>query len=121
MKSINQEIQELSVKSLESTFSKLSNAYKSMTEKGSNTTLVRKRRDAIKVGLDSLRNIWNGEDFSYEEEVILTSKDILQSTIPPIEKQIAKAKDGSPQKTVNERRLIALQLAIESLENRLKK
>lgn len=36
-----------------------------------------------------------------------------------IEKQIAKAGGGSPQKTVNERRLIALKLAVESLENRL--
>ncbi|MGG3889644.1 hypothetical protein [Metabacillus fastidiosus] len=120
MKAVSQEIQELSVKSLESTFNKLSNAYKSMTEKGSNTTLVKKRRDAVKVGLESLKGAWNGEDFFYDEEIILKSIDMLQSTIPSIEKQIAKAKNGSPQKTVNERRLTALKLAIESLKNRLK-
>lgn len=117
MKTVSQEIQDLSVKSLESTFNKLTNAYKSMTEKGSNTTLVKKRRDAVKIGLESLKNAWNGGDFSCDEEIILTSKDILQGLLPSIEKQIATAKEGSSQKTINERRLTALKLAIESLEN----
>ncbi|MED1810807.1 hypothetical protein P4V15_19390 [Bacillus subtilis] len=49
----------------------------------------------------------------------MTSKEVLQDIIPSIEKQIAKAKEGSSQKTLNERRLTALNLAIESLENRL--
>lgn len=120
MKTVSQEVQELTIKSLESTFHKLSNAYKSMTEKGSNTTLVEKRRDAIKVGLESVKGVWNGVDSFYTKEEILQSKHILQSIIPSIEKQIAKAKDGSPQKTLNERRVIALKLAIESMEYRLK-
>lgn len=120
MKTVSQEVQELSIASLESTFAKLSNAHKGMTEKGSNTTLVEKRRDAIKVGLESLKDVWWDVDFFCAEEVISQSKDILQSIIPSIEKQVAKAKDGSPQKTLNARRLTALELAIESLENRLK-
>nr|WP_281235827.1 hypothetical protein [Bacillus paralicheniformis]MDI0241758.1 hypothetical protein [Bacillus paralicheniformis] len=49
----------------------------------------------------------------------MTSKEVLQVSFQSIEKQIAKAKEGSPQKTLNERRLTALKLAIESLENRL--
>jgi len=120
MMTISQEIQDLSIKSLESTFNKLSNAYKSMSEKGSNTTLVKKRRDAVKTGLESLKVAWNGGDFLYNKEIILNAKDILQGLIPSIDKQIAKAKDGSSQKTLNERRLTALKLAIKSLENRLK-
>ncbi len=119
MEAISQEIQDLSIKSLESTFNKLSNAYKSMTDKGSNTTLVTKRRNAVEVGLESLKDVWNEEGFFYDEEIISTSKDILQGVIPSIEKQIAKAKVGSSQKTLNERRLTALKLAIKSLENRL--
>lgn len=120
MKTVSQKTQDLSIKSLESTFNKLSNAYKSMTEKGSNTTLVIKRRNAVKIGLESLKNAWNMGGFSCDEEVILTSKDILQGLIPSIEKQIAKAKEGSSQKTLNKHRLTALKLAIKSLENRLK-
>lgn len=119
MKTVSHEIQLLSLKSLESTFNKLSNAYRTMTEKDSNTTLVKKRRSAVKIGLESLKNTWNGEDFFYSEEIIIKSKEILESLIPSIEKQIAKAKDGSPQKTLNERRLTALKLAIESLNLRL--
>ncbi|WP_303969207.1 hypothetical protein [Sporosarcina ureae] len=119
MKIVSQQVQELSIASLESTYMKLSNAYESMTEKGSNTTLVLKRRDAIKVGLDSLRDVWWDEKIFCEEEAILQSKDILQSMIPSIEKQLAKVGDGSPQKTLNMRRLTALELAIESLEDRL--
>ncbi|MCG7343967.1 hypothetical protein MHZ92_07475 [Sporosarcina sp. ACRSL] len=119
MKTISQEIKEMSIESLESTLNKLSNSYNSMTEKGSNTTLVQKRRDAVKIGLDSLKATWNEEDFNYEEESIVVSKKVLQSVLPSIEKQIAKAKEGSPQKTINERRLTALKLSIESLENRL--
>ncbi|SES01366.1 hypothetical protein SAMN04487944_11519 [Gracilibacillus ureilyticus] len=120
MKAISQEIKDLSIKSLESTFNKLTNAHKSTIEKGSNTTLVKKRLNAVKMGLESLKGTWNGEDFCYKEESVLTSIEVLQGIIPSIEKQILKAKEGSPQKTLNERRLTALKLAIESLENRLR-
>ncbi|MBM7647506.1 hypothetical protein JOC78_000427 [Bacillus ectoiniformans] len=118
MNTVSQEIKDLSIKSLESTYNKLTNAYKSTIEKGSNTTLVKKRLNAVKIGLESLKGIWNGEDFVYSDEIILTSKEVLQGIIPSIEKQIAKAKEGSSQKTLNERRLTALKLAIESLDNR---
>ena len=119
MESVSQKIQDLSIKSLESTFSKLHNSYKSMTAKGSNTSLVKKRLNAVKIGLESLKNVWNEGEFSYDDESILTSKGILQSLLPSIEKQIAKAKEGSSQKTLNERRIVALKLAIQSLDNRL--
>lgn len=119
MENIDQEVKEMSVKSLESTYRKLSNAYTSMTEKGSNTTLVEKRRNAIKVGLDSLENIWNDKEFLHNEEGIVKSKDILKGLMPSIEKQISKAEEGSPQKTVNERRLIALEFAVHSLDDRM--
>lgn len=120
METVNEETQDRSIKSLESTLNKLSNAQKSMAAKSSSTTLVEKRRNAIKVGLASVKGIWNRGDFSYEEDSILTSKEILQNLLPSIEKQIAKAKEGSAQKTLNERRLTALELAIQSLRDRLK-
>lgn len=119
MENSSQEIQEMSIKSLESTYNKLSTANQSMTEKGSNTTLVQKRRNAVKMGLESLREAWQTGDFSYGDEAVSASKEILQGLLPAIEKQIEKAKEGSSQKTLNERRLTALKLAIESLENRL--
>ncbi|MGD7049486.1 hypothetical protein [Rossellomorea marisflavi] len=111
--------QEASLNSLESTYRKLSNAYVSMEGEGVNTTLVKKRRDAIKVAIDTLRSDWYGTDFLYERDVIATSQLTLGDILPSIHKQLAKAKDGSPQLTLNVRRLTALNLAIESLKNRL--
>ncbi|WJV19627.1 hypothetical protein QU593_03850 [Rossellomorea marisflavi] len=111
--------QEASLNSLESTYRKLSNAYVSMEGKGANTTLVKKRRDAVKAGIESLRSDWYGNDFSHERDVIATSQVTLEDILPSIHKQLAKAKDGSPQLTLNVRRLTALNLAIESLKNRL--
>ncbi|BBW96180.1 hypothetical protein ACPVTF_09575 [Geobacillus icigianus] len=46
------------------------------------------------------------------------SMERIEEKFPSIEKQITKAKEGSSQKTLNECRLTALKLAIESLENR---
>ena len=111
--------QEASLDSLESTYPKLSSAYESMEGKGANTTLVKKRRDAIKTAIDSLRSDWYGTGFSYERDVIATSQQTLEDILPSIHKQLVKCKVGSPQLTLNERRLTALNLAIESLKNRL--
>ncbi|MDM5340555.1 hypothetical protein QUF84_25520 [Fictibacillus enclensis] len=119
MKTVSKENQTLSIKSLQSTLRKLENAYKSMTENGSNTTIVKKRRDAVKVGLDCLENAWHGTEFSYDEEAILAAKQILQNLLPSIQKQYEKAKEGSAQKTINGRRITAIELAIEALEDRL--
>lgn len=119
MKTISKDTQNMCMKSLQSTFHKLASAYDSMMKKGANTTLVKKRKDAVKIGLDSLKNVWADSEFFYSEENILTSIDVLQTFIPSIEKQIEKAKDGSSQKTLNVRRLKALKLAIQSLEERL--
>lgn len=111
--------QEASLNSLESTYRKLSNAYESMEVKGANTTLVKKRRDAIKTAIDSLRSDWYGTGFSYERDVIATSQLTLEDILPSIHKQLGNSEVGSSQHTLNDRRLTALNLAIESLKNRL--
>ena len=95
---LSQETQASAIKSLESTLHKLSSAYASMTEKTTNTRLVKKRQTAVKVGLESLKNNWYGDDFCYDEPVIATAKNVLQAIIPSIEKQLVKAKAQSPQK-----------------------
>lgn len=121
MSSIDQVTRDLTIQSLESTIHKLSAAYKTMKDKGTHTGLVEKRRDAVKIGLESLKDDWKGNGFSYDEEAIAAAQTVLKSLIPSIEKQLAKAKKGSPQRTVNDRRLVALELAIASLGERLRK
>ncbi|WP_322907066.1 hypothetical protein [Paenibacillus campi] len=119
MKPVSEEIQYMSIVSLESTYTKLLHAHQSTVAKGSSTTRIAKRLRAVKIGLDSVKEMWRGERFEYDEAGILASKQMLKSILPSIEQQIAKAKQGSPQKTLNEHRLTALQLAIESLKSRL--
>ncbi|MDM5201157.1 hypothetical protein QUF79_24335 [Fictibacillus enclensis] len=119
MKPVSKENQTLSTKSLQSTLNKLENSYKSMTESNSNTALVEKRRDAVKIGLDCLQNAWQGTEFSYDQEAILAAKQILQGLLPSIQKQFEKAKEGSAQKTLIERRITAIELATEALEDHI--
>lgn len=119
MKSVSEEVQQLSIASLESTCRKLSNAYQSALDKGASTTLIAKRLEAMQIGLDSLRNAWKGEPFTVDGERVMLSMNVLRGILPSIEAQIAQTKDGSPQQTLNQRRLVALQLTIASLEQRV--
>ncbi len=119
MKSVSEEIQQQSIASLESTCRKLANAYQTALDKGASTTLIAKRLDAMRIGLDSLRNVWKGEPFTADGEKVMLSMNVLRGILPSIEAQITRAKDGSPQRTLNQRRLVALQLAIASLEQRM--
>lgn len=116
MKAVNPEHRTLLIKSMQSTLRKLENAYKNMVEKGSNTTLVEKRRNAVIIALDGLEHEWNGTEFSYEKESILEARKVLVDILPSVEKQYEKAKEGSPQKTVIERRIASMEAAIEALE-----
>ncbi len=119
MRPVSEEVQQLSITSLESTCHKLSNAYESAVHKGASTTLIEKRLKAMQMGLDSLRNVWEGKHFDADQERVMMSTNVLRGILPSIEGQLAKATKGSPQHTLNERRLLALQLAMESLEQRL--
>lgn len=97
MPTVNEEIQEMTIKSLESIFNKLSAAYQTMSKKGANTTLVKKRRDAVEIGLESLKENWCDGDFTYEEDSFAAAQSILQSLIPSIEAQLVKVKESNAQ------------------------
>ena len=97
------------IRSLTSTYNKLAKAYDTMAAKGASTTLVQKRRDAVKVAIACLM----GNEVSEAEAQV--SCEVLQSVVPAINTQLAKAKRGSAQHTLNARRLAALQLAIAKL------
>lgn len=116
MKAVSPERQTLLIKSMQSTLSKLEKTYKNMIEKGSNATLVKKRLDAVKIALDSLENAWYGTEFSYEKENILEARNVIIDILPSVEKQYDNAKEGSPQKTLLERRIASIEAAIEALD-----
>lgn len=75
-----------SIKSLQSTIRKLENALSQMTQKGANTTLVKKRLNAVCVGLAVLENIWNQESHQYSQEELAEARNVLAGLLPSIER-----------------------------------
>ncbi|MGH0424984.1 hypothetical protein [Bacillus pretiosus] len=98
-----------SVKSLQSTIRKLENALLQMTQKGANTTLVKKRLKAVCVGLAVLENVWNQEELA-------EARNVLVGLLPSIERAYDKSKVGSPQRTLLTRRIKALELSIQAID-----
>jgi len=105
-----------SIKSLQSTIRKLENALSQMTQKGANTTLVKKRLKAVCVGLAVLEKVWNQESHLYSHEELAEVRNILAGLLPSIERAYDKSKAGSPQRTLLTRRIKALELSIQAID-----
>ena len=89
-----------------------------MTEKGANTTLVSKRLQALRIGLAVLEQVWDEKPHLYTHEDLKQARILLGGLLPSIEGIYAKSKAGSPQKTLLERRIKSLKLAIQSMDDR---
>lgn len=111
----NQEISE-SITSLQSTIRKLETALSQMTRNGVNTSLVKKRLKAVQIGLAVLENAWNQSPHQYTPEDAAEARNIITGLFPSIENSYAKSKTGSPQRTLLERRLKALELAVQAID-----
>ena len=117
MKNIPKAMQLESIESFQSTIRKCENALAQMTEKGSNTTLLERRLKALRTGLDLLENAWHQKPVSYSWEELVEAREVLTGLLPSIEKAYGKSKDGSPQKTLLERRIKSLELAIHAIDD----
>jgi hypothetical protein len=106
-----------SIKSFQSTIRKLENALSQMTQKGANTTLVKKRLKAVYIGLAILENLWNQRPLHYTQEDLKGARSVLTGLFPSIENMYAKSKAGSPQRTLLERRMKSLELAIQAIDD----
>ncbi|MGA9517733.1 MAG: hypothetical protein WBV27_02990 [Trichococcus sp.] len=104
-----------SLKSFQSTIQKSENALSSMTDKGVNTTLVAKRLQALRIGLAVLEQDWNEKPHPYTHEDLAEAHILLAGLLPSIEGIYAKSKPGSPQKTLLERRIKSLELALQAM------
>ncbi|WKA49342.1 hypothetical protein QWY22_10525 [Planococcus liqunii] len=110
-------IKEESIRSFRSTISKCENAWIQMNEKGSNTTLLEKRLNALKVGLAVLENAWHEQTHQYTSEELAEARIILKILVPSIEHSYARLKPGSPQRTLLERRKKSLDQAIQEIDD----
>jgi hypothetical protein len=106
-----------SIKSFQSSISKSENALTQMTQKGTNTTLLKKRLKALHIGLAMLENVWNQRPYNYTQEELSEAHNVLTGLLPSIENIYAKSKAGSPQRTLLERRIKALELAVQVIDD----
>ncbi|WP_438445034.1 hypothetical protein [Gorillibacterium sp. sgz5001074] len=105
-----------SLASMQSTIRKLENALSQMTRSGANTTLVKKRLQAVSIGLAVLEHVWNQRPHSYTSEDAAEARRVLTGLLPSVENSYAKSKTGSPQRTLLERRIKALELAVQAID-----
>lgn len=105
------------IKSFQSTISKSEKALAQMTQKGANTTLLKKRLMALRIGLAMLENVWNQRPHHYTPEDIEEARNVLAGLFPSIDDIYAKSKAGSPQRTLLERRIKALELAVQAIDD----
>lgn len=105
-----------SIKSLQSTINKLENALSQMANKGANTTLVKKRLKAVYIGLAVLEHVWNQSPLHYTQEDLAEARNVISGLFPSIKNSYAKSKTGSPQRTLLKRRIKALELSIQAID-----
>lgn len=117
MEKLTETIKAESLKSFQSTIRKSENALSSMTDKGANTTLVAKRLKALRIGLAVLEQVWDEKPHPYTQEDIAEAHILLAGLLSSIGGIHAKSKPGSPQKTLLERRIKSLELAIQAMDD----
>ncbi|GAB1157093.1 hypothetical protein YWY31_31180 [Paenibacillus illinoisensis] len=120
MENVSERIQLQSIQSIQSTIRKSENALAQMTQKGANTTLIEKRLKALRIGLSMLEHVWNNNPHSYTSEDLTEARSVLTGLMPSIDNSLAKAKEGSPQRTLLIRRIQALKLAVQAMDDLMK-
>ena len=115
MEKLTESIKTESLKSFRSTIRKSETALSSMNEKGANTTLVSKRLKALRIGLAVLEQVWDEKPHPYTHEDLAEARILLAGLLPSIEGIYVKSNPGSSQKTLLERRIKSLELALQAM------
>jgi len=119
MENVSEPLQLQSIQSLQSTIRKSENALAQMTQKGANTTLIEKRLKALHIGLSMLENVWHHKPHPYTRGDLTEARNVLTSLMPSIENAFTKTNEGSPQRTLLKRRIQALELAVQAIDDQL--
>lgn len=105
-----------SVKSFQSTIRKMEKSLDVMEKKEANTTLIRRRLDALRVGLEVLEHVWYGKDLTFHFEELINAREVLMGLLPSIENAYLKSKEGSPQRTLLKRRITSIEQSITNIQ-----
>ena len=110
---------EQSRESIRSTIRKLETAEQTMTAKSAGTTLLRRRLDALLTALAALDGFPEDLAADYSSDRLKAAEAVLTGLIPSLERQLGKARPGSPQATLIRRRITALTRALEIIAERI--
>jgi hypothetical protein len=121
MENISNEVKIESLKAFQSAIRKSENALANMTQKGANTTLIKKRLKALQIGLAVLETAWNQKPLEYHREELTEASHVLTGLFPSLKNIYDKAKAGSPQKTLIERGMKAFELVVEAMNDQKNK
>ncbi|MFE6076289.1 hypothetical protein ACFVQB_17565 [Paenibacillus sp. NPDC057886] len=117
MENVSEEEKWESIQAFRSTIRKSENALTNLTQKGTNTTLIKKRLNAVYIGLAMLETAWNRMPNHYTDEELTEARKILNGLFPSLENSYSKSKLGSPQNTLLRRRIKAFQLAVQAMDD----
>ncbi|MFB8376014.1 hypothetical protein ACWIE6_21930 [Paenibacillus taichungensis] len=121
MENVSEEDKLQSIQAFHSTIRKSENALTNLTQKGNNTTLLKKRLNALYIGLAMLETVWNQKTRQYTKEELAEARNVLIGLFPSLENSYTKSKAGSPQKTLLRRRIKAFELAVQAMNDVVKK
>jgi translation initiation factor 2B subunit (eIF-2B alpha/beta/delta family) len=117
VETVSDAVKQESIKSFQSTIRKSEKALVQMQQKGASITLVEKRLKALRTGLAVLESVWDHRPHPYTREDLVEAREVLTGLFPSIEDIYSKSHTGSPQKTLLQRRIKALELAVQAIDD----
>lgn len=63
-----------------------------------------------------LENVWEQKPLLYNQDEIAEARTVLAGLLPSIKTSYAKAKEGGPQRTLLNRRIKSLEIAIKAID-----
>ena len=119
MREISDKEKRESVNSYQSTIRKMEKALAEMQRKDANTTLVSKRLESLRIGLAVIEYAWYGKTLEYRVEELIKAREILSGLMPSLESAYEKSKEGSPQRTLLERRIGSIRQSISIIQHHI--
>lgn len=116
MKEVEEVVIEDSMKAILSAIGKSERALIQMSQKGANTSLLSKRLKALSISLDVLKSKGKPLSALYSNNDLIETRSILTKLLIPIERIYNECKIVSPQRTLLERRIKAINLVIQMID-----
>jgi len=82
-----------------------------------NTALIKKWLKALLIGLAELEYVWNQKPHHFSKEDLAESRNVLTGSLSSFEDIYNKSTIGSSQRTLLERRITVVELALQAIDD----